>query len=439
MLGPLEVRDGAGLPREVSGTRLRALLILLALRAGQVVPPSSLIDELWGERLPADAPNALQALVSRLRRAVGEPAAVVSGPAGYQLRAGRDDVDVFRFEGLAAGGHAALATRPAEAAGLLTAALALWRGEPLPDAAETQTGRAAVARLSELRLAAAEDRVEAELRLTAARPGESGVTGSGARGREGRLPALIAELDGLLSASPTRETLAGLLMRALAATGRPGEALRVFERTRARLAGELGTDPAPALASLQLELAPAAGVEASGRLVQEQHPRPADQAGGQVEAAAHAAGVGLHRAAGRVGQAELNEEFPRPLPGLRAGGAGQPADQHQVLGAGEGLVDRRVLAGQPDELADLVCRVRDAVTEHRGLARVRGDQGGEHADNGGLARPVRAEQPENLALGDGQVDAVDRCGAAEPFGEAAGGDPVDRAGAAHGCCRCRGC
>jgi DNA-binding SARP family transcriptional activator len=59
MLGPLEVRDGAGSPREVSGTRLRALLILLALRAGEVVAAGSLIDELWGERLPADAPNAL--------------------------------------------------------------------------------------------------------------------------------------------------------------------------------------------------------------------------------------------------------------------------------------------------------------------------------------------------------------------------------------------
>ena len=76
MLGPLEVRDGAGSAREVSGTRLRALLGLLALRAGQVVPAGWLIGELWGERLPADAPNALQALVSRLRRAIsaGPPA-----------------------------------------------------------------------------------------------------------------------------------------------------------------------------------------------------------------------------------------------------------------------------------------------------------------------------------------------------------------------------
>jgi hypothetical protein len=125
MLGPLEVRDGAGSPREVSGTRLRALLELLALRAGDVVPPSSLIDELWGERLPADALNALQALVSRLRRAIGEPSAVVSGPAGYQLKVDRDDIDVFRFERLTARGRAALAGRPDEAAGLLGQVLAL--------------------------------------------------------------------------------------------------------------------------------------------------------------------------------------------------------------------------------------------------------------------------------------------------------------------------
>src|SRR3984957_6082593 len=167
MLGPLEVRDGAGSAREVSGARLRALLVLLALRAGQVVPAGSLIGELWGERLPADAPNALQALVSRLRRALGDPEGVVSGPAGYRLAAGRDDVDVFRFEWLAGRGRAALSSpRTAEADGLLGQALALWRGEPLPDAAETEAGRAAIARLTELRLAVTKDLIDAELRLS---------------------------------------------------------------------------------------------------------------------------------------------------------------------------------------------------------------------------------------------------------------------------------
>jgi hypothetical protein len=206
MLGPLEVRDGAGSPREVSGPRLR--------------------------------------------RAVGEPAAVASGPAGYQLRIDRDDIDVFRFERLAARGRAALAAGPDEAAGLLTAALALWRGAPLPDAAETETGRAAVARLAELRLTATEDRIDAELRLSAARPHEAGPV---------RVPELIADLEGLLAASPTRETLAALLMRALAADGRRGAALEVYERTRERLADELGADPSPRLAALHLELLRAGG------------------------------------------------------------------------------------------------------------------------------------------------------------------------------------
>jgi len=237
MLGPLEVRDGAGSAREVSGTRLRALLILLALRAGQVVPAGSLIDELWGERLPADAANALQALVSRLRRAVGEPTAVVSGPAGYRLAVDRDDIDVFRFDRLAARGRDALATSPDEAAVLLGQALVLWRGEPLPEAAETETGRAAIARLTELRVTVTENRIDAELRL-----GEPG------RGQ------LVAELEGLLAASPTRETLAALLMRALAADGRRGAALQVYERTRERLADELGADPSPQLAALHVEL-----------------------------------------------------------------------------------------------------------------------------------------------------------------------------------------
>ena len=209
MLGPLEVRDGAGSPREVSGTRLRALLVLLALRAGQVVPASALIDELWGERLPAEAQNALQALVSRLRRAVGEPATVVSGPAGYQLMVDRDDIDVFRFERLAS------------------------------------SGRAWTARLRELRLAATEDRIDAELRLSELRLSE-------------RVTELVAELEGLIAANPTRETLAALLMRALAADGRRGAALLVYERTRERLADELGADPSPRLAALHVELLRAA-------------------------------------------------------------------------------------------------------------------------------------------------------------------------------------
>ena len=238
MLGSVEVRDGAGCSVEVSGARLRALLALLALRPGQVAGVSYLIDELWESHPPDGAANALQALVSRLRRAL--PAGVVgSRPGGYQLAVDRDQVDVFRFEALAGQGRALLAAGdPASAAPTLREALALWRGPALADAGESETVRAAVIRLDELRLAATEARIEADLRL----------------GSSGAAPALVAELEGLLAAHPVRETLSGLLMRALAAAGRRGAALEVYGRVRERLADELGADPSAELAALHVEI-----------------------------------------------------------------------------------------------------------------------------------------------------------------------------------------
>ena len=247
MLGSVEVRDGAGCLVEVSGARLRALLALLALRPGQVAGVGYLIDELWESRPPDGAANALQALVSRLRRAL--PGGVVgSRPGGYQLAVDRDQVDVFRFERLAGQGRALLAAGdPASAALTLREALALWRGPALADAGESETVRAAVIRLDELRLAVTEARIEADLRL----------------GSSAAAPALVAELEGLLAAHPTRETLSGLLMRALAAAGRRGAALEVYERVRERLADELGADPPAELAALHLEILRAGEVTSS--------------------------------------------------------------------------------------------------------------------------------------------------------------------------------
>ena len=165
MLGPLEVRtDGdPGDTREVGGVRLRALLIMLALRPGQFVPASELIDGLWAQAAPAGAANALQALVSRLRRALPE-AVIDSRPAGYQLALDPNATDIVRFEQLAAAGRAQLRDDPAAAAATLTRALGLWRGPALVDVAETDFGRAAIARLDELRLAALEHRIDADLR-----------------------------------------------------------------------------------------------------------------------------------------------------------------------------------------------------------------------------------------------------------------------------------
>src|SRR2546430_4055792 len=194
MLGPLEVHADSGELLEVGGARLRALLIVLALDPGRVVTTARLIDALWADQVPAGATNALQALVSRLRRAV-PGIAVTPHPAGYRLDLDPDAVDVRRFERLAARGRDQLRHDPAAAVATLRSALELWRGPALADVAEAPFAREPVARLDELRLAAIQDRIEAELRL-----------GTG--------DSLVAGLEALGVAEPPREPPVGQLMQA---------------------------------------------------------------------------------------------------------------------------------------------------------------------------------------------------------------------------------
>jgi predicted ATPase/DNA-binding SARP family transcriptional activator len=237
VLGPLEVSDAAGRPVRVGGHRVRALVILLALDAGRVVPARALIDRLWPAEQPADAANALQSLVSRLRvalRQAGVPEGVVeSSPVGYRLAVPPEAVDAAAFESQARAGSQALARGDArEAAILLRAALGQWRGSALTDVAGEEFAFAPAARLTELRAAATLDRIEADLALGAA---DATITG---------------ELRELTAADHLAERPAALLMRALAATGRQSEALTVYQRTREHLAEHLGVDP-----SLRLEQA----------------------------------------------------------------------------------------------------------------------------------------------------------------------------------------
>lgn len=212
MLGPLELRADTGETVPVAGARLRTLLILLALEANRAVSADRLVDGVWGDDPPTAAGNALQALVSRLRRA---GLTVEATPTGYRLLIDRDRVDAHRFTRLAA-------ERPMEA-------LALWRG-PLdfPDAAKTEA-----VRLEHTRLATERETISRQVRT----------------GRD-----MTAELESLVAAHPLDESLAALLMRALQKAGRPGRALEVFESIRRRLADTLGTDPAPELAALHLDL-----------------------------------------------------------------------------------------------------------------------------------------------------------------------------------------
>ncbi|SDL65413.1 Predicted ATPase [Nonomuraea maritima] len=229
ILGPTEVLDDDR-PIALGGPRVRALLTLLALHAGRVVDAGRLADGLYGTDPPEGVANALQSQVSRLRRALGRDL-VEFHPTGYRLVADPQDVDARRFELLAQAGRQALAAGdPGRAAALLRDALDLWRGAPLADA--PHAGAAATA-LEELRLAATEDRVQADLDL-------------------GRHRELVAELRRLVGAHPLRERLSAQLMRALYGSGRQAEALTVHDAARKLLDEELGVEPGPELTAAHL-------------------------------------------------------------------------------------------------------------------------------------------------------------------------------------------
>ena len=160
ILGSLEVcADGRLI--EVRGARLRSLLVILLLRANQSVPRDVLLHELWGEQPPESGRTALQVLVSKLRKALGDAGALLTTrPPGYLIRVEREQLDLYRFEGLVSGADGA---DPAVAAGRLREALALWRGPALADLAYESFAQPAIGRLEELRVAALEKRIEADL------------------------------------------------------------------------------------------------------------------------------------------------------------------------------------------------------------------------------------------------------------------------------------
>ncbi|MER6576251.1 BTAD domain-containing putative transcriptional regulator [Nonomuraea sp. NPDC001023] len=269
ILGSTRAWDAAGVDVPLGGPARRALLALLLVRPGEIVSQDRLVDLLYGDRSPKNAQHALHSQVSRLR---GDGIPVELTPAGYRLPVAPDDLDAGRFLHLADTGRAALlghhpadranAVRadtaradtdradtdradtdradagPAEidradavlAGKLLREALALWRGPAFADLDPVHG-----APLEERRLAALEDRIEADLRCG---------------GHQGVIP----ELGELVQRHPLRERLRGQLMRALRADGRPAEALVLYEETRRLLAEELGADPSPELAALHRSL-----------------------------------------------------------------------------------------------------------------------------------------------------------------------------------------
>ncbi|WP_197359642.1 AfsR/SARP family transcriptional regulator, partial [Streptomyces clavuligerus] len=232
LIGTTQVVHDDGTATAPGGARLRALLTVLALRPGRPVTVGLIAAEIWDEEPPEDTPGAVQALVGRLRRAIGREA-VESVAGGYRLRADADDVDLHRFDRLAGEGVRAFeAGDAAKAADLLDEALELWRGPVLADLPDRA---APAARWESRRLDARRTRLAAALAL-------------------GRAEEALPELTALCADRPIDESLQALRLTALRALGRPAEALAAYEDFRRRLADELGTGPSAPLQTLHRTL-----------------------------------------------------------------------------------------------------------------------------------------------------------------------------------------
>jgi DNA-binding SARP family transcriptional activator/streptogramin lyase len=287
ILGPLEVEADDG-PVAVGGSRQRAVLALLILHSNRVVSRDLLLDAVWGEQPPESAATALHGAISGLRKTLGAERIQTRAP-GYVLSTAPDAVDRSRFEALVDRGREALAAGDAARASAdLGAALELWRGTPFADLDAAPFVASERLRLEEARLAAIEERVEADLAL-------------------GRHAQLVSELQPLVREHALRERLRGQLMLALYRAGRQAEALEVYRQGRHLLAEELGLEPGAALRRLEhaiLEQDPALAPRAAEhgptpRTPRRRLPRPSRRlaavaAGGvAVVATAVAAGLAL--------------------------------------------------------------------------------------------------------------------------------------------------
>jgi DNA-binding SARP family transcriptional activator len=341
------------------GPRLqRALLAILVLEAGHVVPVDRLIDLLWRDEPPAAAIASVQAYISQLRRVL-EPGRAPRTPArvlvtqdpGYLLRVTDDQVDALRFQALARKAHNDLADgQPATAAAQLEDALALWHGDPLAEFADEPWAVPAAARFTEAHDLAAEDRIGAWLAL-------------------GRHAEAAAELEAMVEARPLRERRWGQLIVAAYRCGRQADALRAYQRCRTILADELGLEPGPELRRLEaavlaqdpaLDWQPAVAPPA---------PEPAATQRGHAEPQP-------------VAQRDHVERQPAAPPQAEA----QPGPS---------------LVGRDTELAHLRSRLQDAASGHGGAVVLVGEPG--------AGKTTLAEAAAHIADGAGFVSAWGRC------------------------------
>src|SRR3954454_2018288 len=231
LLGPVRVTFDDSVSVEVRGAKDRALLSLLALNAGRFVPAERLLDELWGEDLPGNSTNALQARVSHLRHLLGAEKVAHRG-GGYVLEIDPTDVDILQFDVLLRSVQDALRTGEyADALPQMEAALFMWHGQPL-EGIDLTFARSEAMRLAEARLNLLEDYADARLEL-------------------GQDAQLVGELAQLHAEHPLRERPLRLLMLALYRSGRQAEALAVYQNGKEVLASELGLDPSQELRELE--------------------------------------------------------------------------------------------------------------------------------------------------------------------------------------------
>ena len=215
--------------------RVRRLLAVLVTTANSVASVDWIAESLWGDDPPSLPEGAVQNLVSRLRarlRAAGCGLSIVTRPPGYCLEMPRSSLDASLFEDLLSNAQAIMTTAPVQAAGLLDNALSLWRGSAYAEFADEEFARAEVARLSELRITAEEERVEVDLIL-------------------GRVESAASRLQSLIAQHPLRERPHAQLMLAKHRAGQTGDALEVYQKLRRRLREELGIDPSAMMSTLQ--------------------------------------------------------------------------------------------------------------------------------------------------------------------------------------------
>jgi DNA-binding SARP family transcriptional activator len=265
ILGSLEVLD-EGRAITLGGSKQRALLALLLLHPNETLSTDRLIDELWGERPPANAAKTVQMQISRLRKVLageagnGSAGMVVTRERGYELRLDPERLDSHRFERLVAEGRRELeARRPERAVSTLEGALSLWRGAPLAELAYEPFAQGEIGRLEGLRIAAVEELIEAKLAL-------------------GRHADVVERLEALIGEHPYRERLRAQLMLALYRSDRQADALQAYQNARRTLVEELGIEPGERLRELERAILAQDPALASPS-VEAVEPAPAPEAG----------------------------------------------------------------------------------------------------------------------------------------------------------------